>query len=190
MITLKEKLSARCGAPAISSYSAASSSCKWRGCKNLGSKCCLMLMRRKNGKGKRMPAIGIQVTPKTTSKYTNWNIVKIAMHLNGTDSAKDAWTPSRTLQSWSFWLVEQVTCLRILIWDQICKSWWLYCVKIWHLAEFNPSVISLHGIKARFIPVWAPSPRSNWDWAWKGVTGWVRVPYVNASQKEQGLMIY
>lgn len=49
-----------------------------------------MLMRRKNGKGKRMPAIGIQVTPKTRSKYRNWKVVKIAMYLNGTDSTKDA----------------------------------------------------------------------------------------------------
>ena len=49
-----------------------------------------MLIRRKNGKGKSIPAIGIQVIPKQISKYTNWNIVNAAMHLKGTDSMYDA----------------------------------------------------------------------------------------------------
>lgn len=48
--------------------------------------CCRMLMRRKNGKGKRIPAIGIQVIPKQINKYTAWNIVKVAMYLKGTVS--------------------------------------------------------------------------------------------------------
>lgn len=49
-----------------------------------------MLMRRKNGKGNSIPAIGIHVTPKHTRKYTNWNMVNIAMYLNGTDSTNEA----------------------------------------------------------------------------------------------------
>lgn len=68
-----------------------------------------MLKRRKNGKGKRMPAIGIQVTPKHNSKYTNWKIVKLAMYLNGTDSTKDACTPSMTLSTWSLKSVKEGT---------------------------------------------------------------------------------
>ena len=84
--TLKDKLIARLGAPIISSYSAASNSCRWIWSKNFGSMCCRMLMRRKNGKGKRIPTIGIQVIPKQINKYTTWNIVKVAMYLKGTVS--------------------------------------------------------------------------------------------------------
>lgn len=47
-------------------------------------------MRRKNGKGNKIPAIGIHVIPKQTRKYTNWKIVNMAMYLNGTDSTKEA----------------------------------------------------------------------------------------------------
>lgn len=57
-----------------------------------------MTISRKNGKGNRIPAIGIQVTPKHTRKYTIWNTVKIAMYLIGTDSTNEAWTTSKTLQ--------------------------------------------------------------------------------------------
>lgn len=49
-----------------------------------------MLMRTKNGKGNKIPAIGIHVTPKQNRKYTNWKIVNVAMYLNGTDSTKEA----------------------------------------------------------------------------------------------------
>lgn len=56
-----------------------------------------MIIRRKNGNGNRIPAIGIHVTPKHSRRYTNWSIVKIAICLKGTDSTKDAWTPSKTL---------------------------------------------------------------------------------------------
>lgn len=47
-------------------------------------------MRRKNGKGNKMPATGIHVTPKQTKKYTSWKSVNMAMYLNGTDSTKEA----------------------------------------------------------------------------------------------------
>lgn len=96
--TLKERPRESLGVvPAISSYSAASNSRKWRGWKNLGRRYCLMLMRRKNGKGNKIPAIGIHVTPKHTRKYTSWKSVNIAMDLNGTNSTNEAWTPSNTL---------------------------------------------------------------------------------------------
>ena len=49
-----------------------------------------MVNRKKNGKGKRIPAIGIQVTPKQINKYTIWNRVNEAMHLKGTISTNDA----------------------------------------------------------------------------------------------------
>lgn len=49
-----------------------------------------MLMRIKNGKGNNIPAIGIHVTPKQRSKYTNWKSVNVAMYLNGTDSTNEA----------------------------------------------------------------------------------------------------
>ena len=93
--TWNERL--RWGTPAISSYSAASNSHKWLGWKNLGRTCCLMLIRMKKGKGNKIPAIGIHVMPKHTRRYTNWKIVKIAIFSKGTDSTKDAWTPSSTL---------------------------------------------------------------------------------------------
>ena len=49
-----------------------------------------MLMRRKNGKGNNIPAIGIHVTPKHNRKYTNWKSVNIAMYLYGTNSTNEA----------------------------------------------------------------------------------------------------
>lgn len=49
-----------------------------------------MVMRMKNGSGNKIPAIGIQVMPKQTSKYTNWKIVNVAMYLKGTKSTKEA----------------------------------------------------------------------------------------------------
>jgi len=49
-----------------------------------------MLMRMKNGSGNNIPAIGIQVMPKQTRKYTTWKIVNVAMYLNGTESTKEA----------------------------------------------------------------------------------------------------
>lgn len=85
------------GVLTISSYSAASNSWRWCGWKNLGRTCCLMVMRRKNGNGNSIPAIGIHVTPKHTSRYTIWKMVNAAICLKGTDSTKEAWVPSRTL---------------------------------------------------------------------------------------------
>lgn len=88
--TLKERLNARRGAPETSSYSAASSSCKCCGWNNFGRRYCLMLVRRKNGKGNSIPAIGIHVIPKHRRKYTHWKSVKMSMYLNGTVSTKEA----------------------------------------------------------------------------------------------------
>lgn len=49
-----------------------------------------MGMRRKNGNGNNIPAMGIHVTPKQRSRYMNWKIVKAAINLKGTDSTKEA----------------------------------------------------------------------------------------------------
>ena len=86
-------------ATATSSYSAASSSRRWWESKNLGRIYCLMPMRMKNGKGKRIPAIGIHVTPKHNMKYANWKRVNMVIDLNGTMSTNEAWTPSFTLST-------------------------------------------------------------------------------------------
>lgn len=47
-------------------------------------------MRKKNGSGNNIPAIGIHVTPKQIKRYTTWKIVNIAMYLKGTDSTNEA----------------------------------------------------------------------------------------------------
>ena len=83
--------------PAISSYSAASSSWRSWGWNSFGRTCCLMIISRKNGKGNNIPAMGIHVTPKHTRRYTNWNRVNMKIYLKGTDSTNEAWTPSNTL---------------------------------------------------------------------------------------------
>lgn len=59
--------------------------------------CSLMLIRRKNGSGKSIPAIGIHVMPKQMRRYANWKSVNNMMYLNGTDSTNEAWNSSRTL---------------------------------------------------------------------------------------------
>lgn len=33
--------------------------------------------------------------------------------------------------------------------------------------ESSPSVVSLHGIRVRPIPVWTPNPCFSWAWAWR-----------------------
>ena len=57
-----------------------------------------MRIIRKKGSGKRIPATGIHVVPKHIKRYTIWKIVKTAIVLDDTDSTKDAWGPSNTLQ--------------------------------------------------------------------------------------------
>jgi len=56
-----------------------------------------MLIIKKNGKGKRIPAIGIQVTPKHSRRYNIWKIVKPAIALKGTVSTNETWSPSKIL---------------------------------------------------------------------------------------------
>ena len=48
--------------------------------------------------GNKTPAIGTHVIPKHISKYAVWNIVNIAIVLNGTLSTNVAWYSARTLQ--------------------------------------------------------------------------------------------
>lgn len=60
---------------AISSYSEALSSWRWSGWKILGRMYCLMLMRKKNGRGNNTPAIGVHAIPKQNRKYTSWKTV-------------------------------------------------------------------------------------------------------------------
>ena len=54
--------------PSSSSYSAASNSLRWLRLKYFGIRCCLMTMRKKKSSGKRIPATGIHVIPKTINR--------------------------------------------------------------------------------------------------------------------------
>lgn len=49
-----------------------------------------MIISMKKGSGKRIPAIGIHVTPKHSMRYANWKRVNTAISLKGTNSTKDA----------------------------------------------------------------------------------------------------
>lgn len=56
-----------------------------------------MITRKNNGKGNRIPTVGIHVIKKQATRYANWKSVNETMCLNGTDSTKEGCAPSNTL---------------------------------------------------------------------------------------------
>ena len=77
---MKDRLIETPGALVTSSYSAASSSCKWCFGISLGRICWLMLIKKKKRQGEQDSSYRNPCYTKKTREYTNWKIVNVAMY--------------------------------------------------------------------------------------------------------------